>query len=167
MHCSNLSFTCFHWHFFFKSLSLSLSVLGQVNEKNGGYNNRLVVTCLRSGLNRPFRVLQKPERAPIRALRTSSSGRLLWNLFFFNCNCGALQFQLHVQLLAIYFVAVLNVSSYYSFASVLSVYWYTRHIYMFLLVAYTRALNFQVSSYFIPWCTGGGLGNDKNSHHGL
>ena len=33
------------------------------------------MTCLRSGLNRPFRVLQKPERAPIRALRTSSSGR--------------------------------------------------------------------------------------------
>lgn len=48
----------------------------QVNEKTGGYINRLVVTCLRSGLNRPFRVLQKPERAPIRALRTSSSGRL-------------------------------------------------------------------------------------------
>lgn len=53
----------------------------QVNEKNGGYNNRLVVTCLRSGLNRPFRVLQKPERAPIRALRTSSSGRYLLILF--------------------------------------------------------------------------------------
>uniref|UniRef100_A0A6N2N3Q0 Anaphase-promoting complex subunit 4 WD40 domain-containing protein n=1 Tax=Salix viminalis TaxID=40686 RepID=A0A6N2N3Q0_SALVM len=53
----------------------------QVSEKNGGYNNRLVVTCLRSGLNRPFRVLQKPERAPIRALRTSSSGRYLLILF--------------------------------------------------------------------------------------
>ncbi|KAF9662884.1 hypothetical protein SADUNF_Sadunf18G0100900 [Salix dunnii] len=53
----------------------------QVNEKNGGYSNRLVVTCLRSGLNRPFRVLQKPERAPIRALRTSSSGRYLLILF--------------------------------------------------------------------------------------
>ncbi|KDP30267.1 hypothetical protein JCGZ_17049 [Jatropha curcas] len=53
----------------------------QVNEKNGGYINRLVVTCLRSGLNRPFRVLQKPERAPIRALRTSSSGRYLLILF--------------------------------------------------------------------------------------
>ncbi|XP_015579668.2 WD repeat-containing protein 11 isoform X1 [Ricinus communis] len=53
----------------------------QVNEKTGGYINRLVVTCVRSGLNRPFRVLQKPERAPIRALRTSSSGRYLLILF--------------------------------------------------------------------------------------
>uniref|UniRef100_A0A7N0UK41 WD repeat-containing protein 11 n=2 Tax=Kalanchoe fedtschenkoi TaxID=63787 RepID=A0A7N0UK41_KALFE len=53
----------------------------QVNEKTGGYVNKLVVTCLRSGLNRPFRVLQKPERAPIRALRTSSSGRYLLILF--------------------------------------------------------------------------------------
>nr|XP_016491990.1 PREDICTED: WD repeat-containing protein 11 isoform X2 [Nicotiana tabacum] len=50
-------------------------------EKAGGYINRLVVTCLRSGLNRPFRVLQKPERAPIRALRASSSGRYLLILF--------------------------------------------------------------------------------------
>ncbi|XP_010247604.1 PREDICTED: WD repeat-containing protein 11-like [Nelumbo nucifera] len=49
----------------------------QVSEKAGGYTNRLVVTCLRSGLNRTFRVLQKPERAPIRALRASSSGRYL------------------------------------------------------------------------------------------
>lgn len=53
----------------------------QVNEKSGGYNNRLVVTCLRSGLNRTFRVLQKSERAPIRALRASSSGRYLLILF--------------------------------------------------------------------------------------
>ncbi|XP_057507898.1 uncharacterized protein LOC130790857 isoform X2 [Actinidia eriantha] len=53
----------------------------QANEKTGGYINRLVVTCLRSGLNRPFRVLQKPERAPIRALRASSSGRYLLILF--------------------------------------------------------------------------------------
>ncbi|KAJ9688671.1 hypothetical protein PVL29_014362 [Vitis rotundifolia] len=53
----------------------------QVNEKTGGYINRLVVTCVRSGLNRKFRVLQKPERAPIRALRTSSSGRYLLILF--------------------------------------------------------------------------------------
>lgn len=52
----------------------------QVNEKAGGYINRLVVTCVRSGLNRTFRVLQKPERAPIRALRASSSGRLISNL---------------------------------------------------------------------------------------
>ncbi|KAM7511522.1 hypothetical protein LguiB_010397 [Lonicera macranthoides] len=53
----------------------------QGNEKTGGYINRLVVTCLRSGLNRTFRVLQKPERAPIRALRASSSGRYLLILF--------------------------------------------------------------------------------------
>lgn len=53
----------------------------QANEKTGGYVNRLVVTCVRSGLNRPFRVLQKPERAPIRALRASSSGRYLLILF--------------------------------------------------------------------------------------
>ncbi|KAF7152680.1 hypothetical protein RHSIM_Rhsim01G0066800 [Rhododendron simsii] len=53
----------------------------QANEKTGGYINRLVVTCVRSGLNRPFRVLQKPERAPIRALRASSSGRYLLILF--------------------------------------------------------------------------------------
>ncbi|XP_050214710.1 uncharacterized protein LOC126665824 isoform X3 [Mercurialis annua] len=53
----------------------------QVNEKTGGYINRLVVTCVRSGLKKPFRVLQKPERAPIRALRTSSSGRYLLILF--------------------------------------------------------------------------------------
>ncbi|XP_022749666.1 WD repeat-containing protein 11-like isoform X2 [Durio zibethinus] len=53
----------------------------QVSEKTGGYNNKLVVTCLRSGLNRTFRALQKPERAPIRALRASSSGRYLLILF--------------------------------------------------------------------------------------
>ncbi|KAE9602295.1 putative transcription factor WD40-like family [Lupinus albus] len=53
----------------------------QANEKSGGYINKLVVTCLRSGLNKIFRVLQKPERAPIRALRTSSSGRYLIILF--------------------------------------------------------------------------------------
>ncbi|KAK9706192.1 hypothetical protein RND81_07G110100 [Saponaria officinalis] len=53
----------------------------QVNEKSGGYINKLVVTCVRSGFNRTFRVLQKPERAPIRALRASSSGRYLLILF--------------------------------------------------------------------------------------
>lgn len=53
----------------------------QVSDKTGGYNNKLVITCLRSGLNRSFRVLQKPERAPIRALRASSSGRYLLILF--------------------------------------------------------------------------------------
>lgn len=53
----------------------------QVNDKRGGYTNRLVITCLRSGLNHTFRVLQKPERAPIRALRASSSGRYLLILF--------------------------------------------------------------------------------------
>lgn len=52
-----------------------------MNEKSGGYINRLIVTCLRSGLNRAFRVLQKPERAPIRALRASSSGRFFSTLF--------------------------------------------------------------------------------------
>lgn len=52
------------------------------NEKSGGgYTNRLVVTNLRTGLNRTFRVLQKPERTPIRALRTSSSGRYLLIMF--------------------------------------------------------------------------------------
>ncbi|KAL7093492.1 hypothetical protein ACP275_11G043500 [Erythranthe tilingii] len=50
-------------------------------EKTGGYVNKLVVTCLRSGLHRTFRVMQKPERAPIRALRSSSSGRYLLILF--------------------------------------------------------------------------------------
>ncbi|KAK1312231.1 hypothetical protein QJS10_CPA07g00650 [Acorus calamus] len=53
----------------------------QVSDKSGGYNNKLVVTCVRSGLNRIFRVLQKPERTPIRALRASSSGRYLLILF--------------------------------------------------------------------------------------
>ncbi|ESQ29854.1 hypothetical protein EUTSA_v10011188mg [Eutrema salsugineum] len=53
----------------------------QVNDKSRGYINKLVVTCLRSGLNKPFRDLQKPERTPIRALRTSSSGRYLLILF--------------------------------------------------------------------------------------
>lgn len=53
----------------------------QGNEKTGGYINKLVVTCVRSGLNRTFRVLQKPERTPIRALRASSSGRYLLILF--------------------------------------------------------------------------------------
>ncbi|CAK9170951.1 unnamed protein product [Ilex paraguariensis] len=57
------------------------SSYAQGNEKTGGYINRLVVTCLRSGLNRTFRVLQKPERTPIRALRASSSGRYLLILF--------------------------------------------------------------------------------------
>jgi len=52
----------------------------QVNEKTGGYINRLLITCVRSGLNRTFRVNQKPEKAPIRALRASSSGRLILNL---------------------------------------------------------------------------------------
>ncbi|KAL8129594.1 hypothetical protein V2J09_018749 [Rumex salicifolius] len=53
----------------------------QASEKVGGYVNKLVVTCVRSGLNRPFRVMQKPERAPVRALRASSSGRYLLILF--------------------------------------------------------------------------------------
>ncbi|KAK8471233.1 hypothetical protein PHAVU_003G167101 [Phaseolus vulgaris] len=53
----------------------------QANEKSGGYINKVVVTCLRSGLNKMFRVMQKPERTHIRALRTSSSGRYLLILF--------------------------------------------------------------------------------------
>ncbi|CDP10435.1 unnamed protein product [Coffea canephora] len=53
----------------------------QGTEKTGGFINKLVVTCVRSGLNRKFRVMQKPERAPIRALRASSSGRYLLILF--------------------------------------------------------------------------------------
>ncbi|KAG0455304.1 hypothetical protein HPP92_024596 [Vanilla planifolia] len=53
----------------------------QVNDKTGGYTNKLVVTCVRSGVNRTFRVHQKPERAPIRALKASSSGRYLIILF--------------------------------------------------------------------------------------
>ncbi|KAH9305181.1 hypothetical protein KI387_009585, partial [Taxus chinensis] len=53
----------------------------QVNEKAGGYINILAVTCMRSGISRLFRVLQKPERAPVRALRASPSGRYLLILF--------------------------------------------------------------------------------------
>ncbi|CAD5319586.1 unnamed protein product [Arabidopsis thaliana] len=53
----------------------------RVSKRTGGYVNKLVVTCLRSGVSRGFRVLQKPERAPIRALRASSSGRYLLILF--------------------------------------------------------------------------------------
>ncbi|XP_020597443.1 WD repeat-containing protein 11-like isoform X2 [Phalaenopsis equestris] len=53
----------------------------QANDRTGGYVNKLVVTCLRSGLNRAFRVHHKPERAPIRALKASSSGRYLLILF--------------------------------------------------------------------------------------
>ncbi|KAA8523002.1 hypothetical protein F0562_009425 [Nyssa sinensis] len=67
----------------YPAVAVPLVALGTQSgdEKREGYINRLVVTCLRSGLNRPFRVLQKPERAPIRALRTSSSGRYLLILF--------------------------------------------------------------------------------------
>ncbi|CAL9234326.1 unnamed protein product [Arabidopsis halleri] len=53
----------------------------RVSKRTGGYINKLVVTCLRSGVSRGFRVLQRPERAPIRALRASSSGRYLLILF--------------------------------------------------------------------------------------
>ena len=59
----------------FGSLIPYIIPIAQGSEKIGGYVNKLVVTCLRSGLNRTFRVMQKPERAPIRALRASSSGR--------------------------------------------------------------------------------------------
>ncbi|KAL1823733.1 hypothetical protein ACET3Z_010511 [Daucus carota] len=51
------------------------------NEKSGGYINKLVVTSLKNGQNRPFRVLHKSERAPVRALKASSSGRYLLIMF--------------------------------------------------------------------------------------
>lgn len=47
----------------------------QVKGKGGGFVNRLVLNCVRSGQSKVFRVLQKPERSPMRALRTSPSGR--------------------------------------------------------------------------------------------
>ncbi|XP_024526780.1 WD repeat-containing protein 11 [Selaginella moellendorffii] len=53
----------------------------EVKGKGGGFINRLVLTCIRSGQSRCFRVLQKPERAPMRALRTSPSGRYMLILF--------------------------------------------------------------------------------------
>ncbi|XVF34628.1 hypothetical protein REPUB_Repub18cG0075300 [Reevesia pubescens] len=80
----------------------------QVSEKTGGYINRLVVTCLRSGLNRTFRALQKPEHAPIRALRASSSGRT-WVLYCMielgnSLGCGRqLKLQLYKRYLLILF----------------------------------------------------------------
>ncbi|KAL2631416.1 hypothetical protein R1flu_016102 [Riccia fluitans] len=49
--------------------------------KGKGFINRLVVTCVRSGQSKPFRELQKPERSPMRALRTSPSGRYLIIMF--------------------------------------------------------------------------------------
>lgn len=78
-HHFNIIRSCITWWFsvcrHVTSLNGCTLWLLQVNDKTGGYNNKLVITCLRSGLNRSFRVLQKPERAPIRALRASSSGR--------------------------------------------------------------------------------------------
>ncbi|KAJ4872030.1 Transducin family protein / WD-40 repeat family protein [Raphanus sativus] len=53
----------------------------RVSTRTGGFINRLAITCLRSGVSKGFRVLQKPERAPIRALKASSSGRYLLILF--------------------------------------------------------------------------------------
>ncbi|KAL3689312.1 hypothetical protein R1sor_015621 [Riccia sorocarpa] len=53
----------------------------EVKGKGGGYINRLVVTCVRSGQSKQFRELQKPERSPMRALRTSPSGRYLIIMF--------------------------------------------------------------------------------------
>lgn len=47
----------------------------EVKGKGGGYRNLLVTTCVRSGQSTPFRVLQQPERSPMRGLRTSPSGR--------------------------------------------------------------------------------------------
>ncbi|MCO5563311.1 hypothetical protein L7F22_016951 [Adiantum nelumboides] len=53
----------------------------EIKGKGGGFVNALAVTCVRSGQSKPFRTLQKPERAPVRALRTSPSGRYLLILF--------------------------------------------------------------------------------------
>ncbi|XP_024388450.1 uncharacterized protein [Physcomitrium patens] len=53
----------------------------EVKGKGGGFVNRLVLTCVRSGHSKVFRVIQKPERSPMRALRTSPSGRYLLILF--------------------------------------------------------------------------------------
>lgn len=53
----------------------------EIKGKGGGFINNLAVTCVRSGQSKPFRTLQKPERAPVRALRTSPSGRYLLILF--------------------------------------------------------------------------------------
>lgn len=50
-------------------------IVHQVKGKGGGFVNRLVVTCVRSGHSKVLRVIQKPERSPMRALRTSPSGR--------------------------------------------------------------------------------------------
>ena len=73
---TSLKFYTFLKLLYFHHYSIVMYMLWtQANEKTGGYINKLVVTCLRSGSNKMFRVLQKPERAPIRALRTSSSGR--------------------------------------------------------------------------------------------
>ncbi|CAI5534773.1 unnamed protein product [Closterium sp. Naga37s-1] len=49
--------------------------------KAGGYENRVVVTCIRSGESRPFRQLQQPDKSPMRGLRASPSGRYLLILF--------------------------------------------------------------------------------------
>ncbi|KAJ7557212.1 hypothetical protein O6H91_05G117000 [Diphasiastrum complanatum] len=53
----------------------------EVKGKGGGFINRLVLTCVRSGQSKLIRMLQKPERAPMRALRTSPSGRYMLILF--------------------------------------------------------------------------------------
>lgn len=53
----------------------------EVKGKGGGFVNNLAVTCVRSGQSKSFRVLQKPERTPMRALRASPSGRYLLILF--------------------------------------------------------------------------------------
>ncbi|GJP41231.1 hypothetical protein CLOM_g900 [Closterium sp. NIES-68] len=49
--------------------------------KGGGYENRVLVTCIRSGESRPFRQLQQPDKSPMRGLRASPSGRYLLILF--------------------------------------------------------------------------------------
>jgi hypothetical protein len=53
----------------------------EVKGKTPGFLNKLAVTCVRSGLNKPFRVRTTPERGSMRGLRTSPSGRYLLILF--------------------------------------------------------------------------------------
>lgn len=78
VHIRYLIFVCYAY----PSRHATPFLWSQANEKSGGYINKLVVTSLKNGQNRPFRVLQKAERAPIRALRASSSGRLDQYLYF-------------------------------------------------------------------------------------
>lgn len=53
----------------------------EVKGKTPGFMNKLAVTCVRSGLTKPFRVRTTAERGSMRGLRTSASGRYLLVLF--------------------------------------------------------------------------------------